>query len=329
MNVLLVGGAGYIGSQVVRDILREKKCKPVVLDNLSTGHTASLPASVPLVRGSYGNRNLVVKILKQYKIESVLHFGARSLVGESLQKPKEYWKANVEDSLYFLEAMQEVGVKHILLSSTAAVYGRPQHNIITEQHPTKPISPYGKTKLVLENQIALFAQKHGFYGVSLRFFNVAGADDSGRIGEDHSPETHLIPNVLRHAAGKTPFISLWGKNYPTPDGTCIRDYVDVRDVSRAYVMLLRNRTKSGKTWATYNLGSGQGHSNGQVIQTACEVTGKPLTVHMMPRRTGDPAKLVASVAKIKRDFGWQPEYTLEDMIRSAWKWHNTHPDGYN
>lgn len=329
MKVLLVGGAGYIGSQVVRDLLREKKFKPVVLDNLSTGHADSLPASVPLVRGSYGNRNLVIKTLKQYNIESVLHFGARSLVGESIQKPKEYWKANVEDSLHLLEAMQAVGVKHFLLSSTAAVYGRPEKKVITEAHSTSPISPYGKTKLILENEIQRFVQTHGFHGVALRYFNVAGADHTGNIGEDHDPETHLIPNVLRHAAGKTPFISLWGKNYPTPDGTCIRDYVDVRDVSRAYLLLLRNRTKSGKTWATYNLGSGQGYSNGQVIQTACQVTGKALTVHVMPRRTGDPAQLVASAAKIKRNLNWEPEYSLEDMIRSAWKWHSRHPNGYH
>lgn len=328
MNVLLVGGAGYIGSQVVRDLRRDRRFKPIVLDNFSTGHMGSLPAGVPLVRGSYGNRSLVVKTLKQYKIESVLHFGARSLVAESIQKPKQYWKANVEDSLNLLDAMQVVGVKHILLSSTASVYGRPQHNVMTEQHPTKPISPYGKTKLVLELEIARFVQKLGFHGAALRYFNVAGADKTSQIGEDHSPETHLIPNVLRHAAGRTPFISLWGKNYPTPDGTCIRDYTDVRDVSRAYLLLLRNRSKSGKTWATYNLGSGQGYSNGQVIQAACAVTGQPLTVHMMPRRTGDPAKLVASAAKIKRELGWQPEYTLEDMIRSAWKWHVKHPDGY-
>lgn len=328
MNVLLVGGAGYIGSQVVRDLRRERKFKPIVLDDLSTGHAGSLPDSVPLVRGSYGNRTLVVKTLERYKIQSVMHFGARSLVGESMLKPKEYWKANVEDSLQLLLAMHQTGVKHILLSSTAAVYGRPRQAVMTEKHSTQPISPYGQTKLALENLIEEFVQTHGFHGVALRYFNVAGADQSGQIGEDHDPETHLIPNVLRHAAGSTPFISLWGKNYPTIDGTCIRDYVDVRDVSQAYLLLLRNQTKSGKTWATYNLGSGQGYSNSQVIQTACEVTNKPLTVHVLPRRKGDSVRLVASAALIKQAFGWTPTYSLQQMIEAAWKWHSTHPNGY-
>lgn len=328
MNVLLVGGAGYIGSQVARDVLRQKKYRPVVLDNFSTGHEASLPKQVVRVKGSYGNLTLVKKVLRQFNIQSVMHFGARSLVGESIHKPKEYWKANVEDGVKLLRAMQEEEVKHLLFSSTAAVYGKPKQRLITEQHSTRPISPYGKTKLAFEVEIQRMSKRFGLHGASLRYFNVAGADSSGQVGEDHSPETHLIPNVLRHAAGYTPFIPLWGNNYPTFDGTCVRDYVDVRDVSMAYILLLQKQSKFGKTWSTYNLGSGQGYSNGQVIQTACEVTGKPLTIHMLPRRKGDPAELIASAAKFKQDFGWKPRYDLRDMVESAWKWHSKHPNGF-
>lgn len=328
MNILLVGGAGYIGSQVAHDLVRQPGFQPIVLDNLSTGHAASLPVGVKLVRGSYGNRSVVEKVLKQYKIGAVMHFGAKLLVAESVRFPELYWKANVEDTRQLLLGMLNVGVKQVIVSSTAAVYGQPQGRLISEAHPLDPISPYGRSKLAMEFLIQDFAATHGFTGAAVRYFNAAGADDSGNIGEDHEPETHLIPTIMRQALGLIPFVPLYGDDYATPDGSCIRDYVDVRDISRAHLLLLQKKAKLGKKWSTYNLGSGKGFSVWQVIKTARRVTKQPIPVRVRPRRVGDPVVLVASSAGIRQAVGWKPEHTLRDMLASAWRWHSTHPQGY-
>lgn len=328
MNILLVGGAGYIGSQVARDLSRVRGMRPVILDDLSTGHAASLPRGMKLVRGSYGNRSVVEKVLRDHKIQAVMHFGAKLLVAESVRWPEVYWKANVEDTRQLLLGMLKVGVKQLIVSSTAAVYGEPKARLMTEAHSAEPVSPYGRSKLAMEFLIQDFAATHGLTGATLRYFNAAGADDSGQNGETHQPETHLIPIILKQALGQTPFVPVYGDDYATPDGSCIRDYVDVRDISRAHGLLLQKKAKTGKKWVTYNLGSGRGFSVWQVIKTARQVTGQPIPVRVRPRRVGDPAVLVASHAAIQKALGWKPRYSLSDMIASAWRWHSAHPHGY-
>lgn len=328
MNILVIGGLGYIGSQVVNDLLQRNNLRPIVLDNISTGHRKSVSRSVRVVKGSYGNRTLVQKVLRQYKINAVIHLGGRSLVGESIKYPETYWTENVEWGVHLVQAMQAAGVKKIIFSSSASVYGDPKQKNITETHPLHPLSPYGSSKLAIEFLLQGMVKQLGFTATSLRFFNVAGAHASGHLGEDHRPETHLIPNLFRHALGMTPAFTLYGTDYATPDGTCIRDYVDVRDISQAHLLVLQKSLKSGKTWSTYNLGSGTGYSNAQVISLAETVTGKKFKVKKVPARVGDPARLVASYALIHKRLGWKPKYNLEHMLQSAWLWHSAHPRGF-
>lgn len=328
MNVLVVGGAGYIGSQVVHDLKEHSLAKPVVLDNLSTGHRQSLPAGVPMVKASYGQASVVKQTLKKYRIQTVLHLGAKLLVEESVRFPERYWKSNVEDTRQLLLAMQVSDVKHLIVSSTAAVYGTPTHRLLEERHPAQPLSPYGRSKLAMEFLIQDFVMTHGFRGATLRYFNAAGAHSEGVVGEDHDPETHLIPTICQQALGQAPYVPVYGDDYPTPDGTCIRDYVDVRDISSAHLLLLQKKAKVGKTWSTFNLGSGRGYSVFEVLEMARQVTNQKILTRLRSRRAGDPAVLVASYKLIQQQLGWKSKFGLKDMLASAWQWHRLHPHGF-
>lgn len=326
MNILVTGGAGYIGSQVVLDLARNGH-KPIVYDNLSKGHREAVKAGF-LVEGDLCDSALIKKVLIEEKIEAVIHLAAYSLVGESVQDPEKYFRNNIGNGMILLNAMRDCNVKYIVLSSTAAVYGEPEQTPITEDHPKNPTNPYGFSKLTLEGILDAYDRAYGLRYISLRYFNAAGADPEGEIGEDHNPESHLIPIVLQTALGIRPNIQLFGNDYPTPDGTCIRDYIHVADLSQAHLLALQFLIQGGSS-RCYNLGIGAGYSNLQVIEKAKKVTGKPINVIQAPRRPGDPAVLVASSDRIKRELGWAPKYSgLEEIIETAWKWIRNHPNGY-
>lgn len=327
MNVLVTGGAGYIGSHTVRE-LRQAGYKVVVYDNLSKGHRETVPSGVPLVVGDVGDGETLARTLRECHIAAVVHFAAYSLVGESMQQPAAYYRNNVCGTLCLLEAMRQAGVDKLVFSSTAAVYGEPASWPITEDMPTMPTNVYGRTKLMIEEMLADFARAYGLRYVSLRYFNAAGALADGTIGEDHAPETHLIPLVLQTALGKRDAIAVYGTDYATADGTCVRDYIHVTDLAAAHVLSLRHLLGGGAA-RVYNLGSEHGFSVRQVIERARAVTGVDFPVREAPRRAGDPAVLVASSARIRQELGWQPRRSgLDDIIASAWAWHQAHPDGF-
>jgi UDP-glucose 4-epimerase len=326
MNILVTGGAGYIGSHTVLELVGRGH-RVVVLDNLSKGHRAALQG-VELVHGDTGNSALVRDLFKKHEVEAVVHFAASSLVGESVRRPAAYYHNNMVKGLVLLDAMAESGVQCLVFSSTAAVYGEPVEVPIPEGHPTVPTNPYGATKLALEGAMRWYGEAYGLRSVSLRYFNAAGADPSGEIGEDHNPETHLIPLVLKAAAGLLPHLEIFGADYPTPDGTCIRDYIHVSDLAAAHVLAL-DALAAGAPSAVYNLGNGNGYSVLEVIQAAEEVVGRPINVRYGPRRPGDPASLVAGSARIMDKLGWQPRFAdLKMIIETAWRWHSTHPQGF-
>jgi UDP-glucose 4-epimerase len=326
MNILVTGGAGYIGSHTVLELVGRGH-RVVVLDNLSKGHRAALQG-VELVHGDTGDSVLVRELFKKHGVEAVVHFAASSLVGESVRQPAAYYHNNVIKGLALLDAMVESGVRCLVFSSTAAVYGEPVEVPIPEGHPTVPTNPYGATKLALEGAMRWYGEAYGLRCVSLRYFNAAGADPSGEIGEDHDPETHLIPLVLKAAAGLLPHLEVFGTDYPTPDGTCVRDYIHVIDLAAAHVLAL-DALAAGAPSAVYNLGNGNGYSVLEVIQAAEEVAGRPINVRYGPRRPGDPASLVAGSAKIMDKLGWQPRFAdLKVIIDTAWRWHSTHPHGF-
>lgn len=327
MKVLVAGGAGYIGSQVALDLARAGH-EPVVLDNLVKGHREAVLRGT-FVQGDINQFDLVTELMTKEKIEAVIHLAAHSLVGESVHNPAKYFRNNIANGQVLLDAMVASGVKYIVFSSTAAVYGEPERVPIPEDHPKNPTNPYGFSKLTFEGMLRFYEEAYGLRYISLRYFNAAGADPEAEIGEDHDPETHLIPIVLKTALGVREHIQLYGTDYPTPDGTCIRDYIHVADLSQAHLLALE-ALAGGKESTIYNLGNGQGYSNKEVIETARRVTGKEIKVIDAPRRPGDPAVLVASSAKIQAELGWKPKYPeLDRIIATAWRWHQRHPNGYN
>ena len=318
MRLLVTGGAGYIGS-VVADLLASQGHDVVVLDDLSTGHADAVPDGVTFIRGSI---SASAQDILASGVDAVLHFAAKSLVGESVADPARYWRNNLGGSLALLEAMRATGTRRIVFSSTAAVYGEPDQVPIPEDAPPRPASPYGATKVAVDTALTEYARLHGTGGVSLRYFNVAGAHSGlgGRwFGERHRPETHLIPSILAIAAGTAgpdAAVRIFGSDYPTPDGTCIRDYIHVTDLARAHLLALAACTPGEHR--VYNLGSGTGFSNREVLAVCREVTGHELPARMEGRRPGDPAVLVASSDRIRADLGWQPERGLRDMVTDAW-----------
>ncbi|QNB47093.1 UDP-glucose 4-epimerase GalE [Thermanaerosceptrum fracticalcis] len=327
MSILVTGGAGYIGSHTVRK-LTDIGYNVIVYDSLEKSHKESVK-DIPLIVGNILDEQLLDSTMKKYNIQSVIHFAAYSLVGESMAEPEKYYVNNVCGTVNLLKVMLNNNIKRIVFSSTAAVYGEPQEIPITENSPKNPTNVYGKTKLMIEEILKDYDLAYGLKYISLRYFNACGADESGEIGEDHTPETHLMPLVLQSALGKLPEIRIFGTDYPTPDGTCIRDYIHVNDLAEAHILALEKLLADGQS-AVYNLGNGNGFSVREVIRAAEEVVGKPIKVVEGERRPGDPAVLVASAEKIKRELGWQPKYQgLKEIIETAWKWHQLHPNGYN
>jgi UDP-glucose 4-epimerase len=323
MRILVTGGAGYIGSVVTERLLLAGH-SVVVLDNLSQGHRAAVPPEVKFVQADLLDGGILFELLGTKKIEAVIHMAAYSSVAESVEKPAHYHRNNVLGGIKLLEAMRAAAVKRIIFSSSAAVYGEPKQQPIEERAPTQPTNPYGATKLEFEKALKREEELYGTRYVSLRYFNAAGATE--KCGEVHDPETHLIPLALQVAAGQREFIEIYGDDYPTSDGTCIRDYIHVVDLARAHLLALESTKES----AIYNLGCGvDGYSVSEVIDTVREVTGKDVPVRLASRRSGDPTKLVATSDKIKRELGWEPEFQdLRVIIESAWKWKLTHPRGY-
>lgn len=327
MNILVTGGAGYIGSHVVEE-LQKSGFTPIVYDNLSTGHAAAVPEDVQLIEGDIHDVAFAKHIMEQFKIDAVIHFAANSLVGESMENPAKYYFNNVEGSLHLLEAMRGAGVDKIVFSSTAAVYGEPEAVPIKEDSNLHPTNVYGRTKLVIEGMLADYDMAYDMRYAALRYFNAAGASPTRDIGEDHSPESHLIPLVLKTAQGVRKQVAIFGTDYPTEDGTCVRDYVHVCDLATAHVLALKHLLAGGAS-RMYNLGSENGFSVRQIIDSAKSVTGVDFTVVEEARRAGDPAVLIASSEKIRSELGWVPCHsTVEEVISTAWKWHKNHPHGY-
>ena len=326
-KVLVTGGAGYIGSHAVLALM-EKGYDVVVLDNLVYGHQDIVDTvlGVELVQGELGDRALLESLFSKHQFDAVMHFAAYAYVGESMSDPGKYYRNNVSGTLTLLETMVSFKICKIVFSSTCATYGAPESTPILESAPQNPINPYGFTKLVVERILKDFDRAHELKSVIFRYFNAAGADPEGRLGEDHSPETHLIPLVLMSALGKRDSISIFGTDYPTSDGTCIRDYIHVSDLASAHVLGLEYLLQGGDS-NIFNLGSEQGFSVKEVIDTAKEVTGRPITVVESERRAGDPPVLVGSAAKAKEILGWHPQYAeLSDIVRHAWGWHQQRHD---
>ncbi len=326
MTILVTGGAGYIGSHTVRRLLKEKK-EIVVLDNLSTGHRQAV-GSATFYEGDIADNQLIKSIIHQHKIDSVIHFAAHSIVHESMENPHKYYYNNVIKSVRLLDLLIENGVEKLVFSSTAAVYGKPVELPISEEAPLKPTNVYGRTKLIVEEIIKDYSRAYGLRYIILRYFNAAGADESGDIGEDHSPESHLIPLILQVALGNRKKISIYGEDYDTPDGSCIRDYIHVNDLAMAHLLALEALT-AGKASKVYNLGNGKGFSVKEVIRATERVVGRSINQAIEGRRQGDPHCLIASSYNVQKDLGWRPEYTnIDDIISTAWKWHHSHPKGF-
>lgn len=326
MAILVVGGAGYIGSHNVRALL-ERGRKVVVVDNLRTGHEASLPPGAVFYQADIRDGAALDAVFKKEKIDSVLHFAANSLVGESMEKPVEYFDNNIGGMISLLAAMRRNGVGRLVFSSSAAVYGEPDELPISENSRLDPANPYGESKFAMERMMRWAGQAYGIGYVILRYFNVAGAWPDGSMGEDHRPESHLIPLILQVPLGLRREITIYGDDYPTRDGTCVRDYIDVNDLADAHLRALVYLENGGDSMIC-NLGSENGFTVQEMVKAARKVTGHPIPAVIGPRRPGDPAALVASSAKAKAMLGWQPTRKIEEIIQSAWKWHKNHPYGY-
>ncbi len=321
MKIFVVGGAGYIGSICV-ELLLDEKHEVVVFDNLTEGHRLSVDERAAFIGGDLSRREEISKALTETKPDAVMHFAANALVGESMENPSKYFRNNVCAGINLLDAMRDAGVARLVFSSTCATFGPPERVPIDETLPQRPINPYGESKLLFEKILRWYDEIHGLKYVALRYFNAAGATE--KFGEDHRCETHLIPNVLKVALGQKPQVEIYGTDYETPDGTCIRDYIHIVDLSRAHILAL-----GAKESACYNLGTGGGSSVREVIDICRAVTGREIPVVEKPRRPGDPPRLIAASEKIKRELGWQPKFQdLRAIIESAWQWHQKFPNGY-
>lgn len=318
MTVLVTGGAGYIGSHTVK-LLLQQGYQPVIYDNLVYGHRGALRKSA-FVQGDLHDTVRLIQVLQHYHITDVIHFAAFAYVGESVQDPLKYYNNNVVGTLSLLQAMRVVGVQHLIFSSTCAVYGNPQTSVLREDHPFGPINPYGESKLFVERMLQSCATAYGLRWISLRYFNAAGADPEGELGESHDPETHLIPLVLSVASGRRADVAIFGTDYETADGSCVRDYIHVTDLADAHIRAL-HVLDTDKAQTAYNLGNGTGYSVYQVIDTARHVTGRPIATSVAPRRPGDPPCLVAAADKVRTALGWQPRYPdLHTIVETAWRW---------
>lgn len=327
MAILVCGGAGYIGSHVVK-LLVENKQEVVIIDNLETGHVDAVDQAAFLELGDIRDSEFLDRVFSKHKIDGIIHFAAFSLVGESVTEPLKYFENNFYGTLCLLKAMKKHNINNIVFSSTAATYGEAENIPILETDRTEPTNPYGESKLMVEKMFKWAANAHGLKYTVLRYFNVAGAHPNGEIGEAHSCETHLIPIILQVALGQREKIGIYGDDYPTEDGTCIRDYIHVMDLADAHLLAL-DRLKNGGDNQIFNLGNGEGFSVKQVIELARKVTGHAIPAEVSPRRAGDPAKLVASSEKANSMLKWTPKYSkLEQIIETAWKWHKNNPNGY-
>lgn len=328
MAILVLGGAGYIGSHTALELVKAGN-EVVIADNLVTGYRKAIPEGAKFYEGDLRDFDFLNKLFQQEKIDAVIHFAAYSLVGESVTNPLKYYDNNLYGTKVLLEAMVKNNVGKIVFSSTAATYGEPENIPILETDRTCPTNPYGETKLAMEKMFKWTAEAHGLRYVSLRYFNACGADKSSIIGEAHNPESHLIPLILQVPNGKRETISIYGTDYDTPDGTCIRDYIHVTDLAQAHILAVQYLNNGGKS-DIFNLGNGVGYSVREVIETARKVTGHPIPATETSRRAGDPARLVASSEKAKSVLGWKPVHdSLEEIIASAWNWHKNHPNGYD
>ena len=327
MRLLVLGGAGYIGSHTALELIK-KGHEVIVVDNLVTGYEKAIPDKAVFYQGDIRNFDFLDNLFKKERIDAVIHFAAYSLVGESVTNPLKYYDNNLYGTKVLLEAMIKNNVNKIVFSSTAATYGEPENIPILESDRTCPTNPYGETKLAMEKMFHWASKAHGLNYGSLRYFNACGADATGQIGEAHNPESHLIPLVLQVPNGKRESVSIYGTDYDTPDGTCIRDYIHVTDLAEAHILAVEYLANGGES-DIFNLGNGVGYSVREVIETARSVTGHPIPATEVPRRAGDPARLVASGEKAKKILGWEPKIKkLDEIIASAWKWHSTHPNGY-
>ena len=322
MKILVVGGAGYIGS-ICAEILLDQGHEVAILDNLSEGHRRALDPRAEFIEGDLADREMTTATLARLRPDAVMHFAANALVGESMENPSKYFRNNIAAGLNLLDAMIAADVKRLVFSSTCATFGPPERVPIDEETPQRPINPYGESKVAFEKILKWYDAIHGLRFVSLRYFNAAGASE--KFGEDHRCETHLIPNVLKVALGQKKHVEIFGTDYDTPDGTCIRDYIHISDLADAHILALETPAS-----ALYNLGTGGGSSVRKVIETCRRITGHPIPVVEKPRRPGDPPRLIASSKKIKRELGWQPKFqTLDAIVQSAWKWHQKFPRGYD
>lgn len=325
MKVLVTGGAGYIGSTVVAELIREGDTV-VVFDNLYQGHEGAVHPEATFIQGDLNDRTAIDSVLADYQPEAIMHFASHTLVGESMEKPFLYLSENITNGLNLLQSAVDHGIRKFIFSSTANLFDDPERMPIDETERIVPGSPYGESKYIIERMLHWLDHIYGFRYAALRYFNACGAGAPER-GEDHDPEYHLIPIVLQVALGQREKVYIFGDDYPTPDGTCVRDYIHVLDLAQAHILALRALDQGSRT---YNLGNGQGFSVKEVIETARQVTGHPIPAETAPRRPGDPAVLIASSDKIRQELGWKPKHTdLRGIIETAWQWHSTHPDGYN